>query len=471
MDKINFDRSSSKEGPEGTEEDGKGEQHDDEFDDCCNNSQIMAQDGLNGDESNDDIDDRSSSMPPLTPRPQRRLSSSPSSSETSIRQIHNNFLLMSFLFSANHGSVVSCLSLAIARLGDLGAWQSGALFLSYTLSALLGATHLVKTVGARDALRLGMWLYCIYVGCFVVATATSASFLGSGRDVVVILAALIGGIGAGFLWTAQGSYFARAAEEYAHAHAHALLDTPTTSNAIHYSVEDATSYFGGIFAAIYLLEEVLLRIFSTTMLELYNLSWQGIFATYTLIAILSASGMVFVNNYPMDEREQMDNASSSTMTKITATAHMLFHDAKMKYFIPLSAVFGFSSTFIASFVNSEVLRIALSDTNSAYVGFLTSITSLVAAIMSVVLAHVAEYIGRGPVLLLGAASFFLVAFLFVIHPILEQWNLFSLLVVYSLQGIGRATFEGTLRAEFAIVFSNEKEGAVSLMHFVIHVIL
>jgi hypothetical protein len=44
---------------------------------------------------------------------------------------HNryNFVIMSLLFSANHGCVVACLSLATARLGGaLGAWQSGLLY-------------------------------------------------------------------------------------------------------------------------------------------------------------------------------------------------------------------------------------------------------------------------------------------------------------------------------------------------------
>lgn len=41
--------------------------------------------------------------------------------------ILRNFILMSILFSANHGCVVACLSLATARLGSLGAYQSGLL--------------------------------------------------------------------------------------------------------------------------------------------------------------------------------------------------------------------------------------------------------------------------------------------------------------------------------------------------------
>jgi hypothetical protein len=44
------------------------------------------------------------------------------------KSILYNFILMSILFSSNHGCVVACLSLATARLGSLGAYQNGILY-------------------------------------------------------------------------------------------------------------------------------------------------------------------------------------------------------------------------------------------------------------------------------------------------------------------------------------------------------
>jgi hypothetical protein len=46
------------------------------------------------------------------------------------------FILMSVLFSANHGCVVACLSLATARLGSLGAYQSGLLYVNGYVSGV-----------------------------------------------------------------------------------------------------------------------------------------------------------------------------------------------------------------------------------------------------------------------------------------------------------------------------------------------
>ena len=94
---------------------------------------------------------------------------------------------------ANHGT-----QQAVARLGDLGAWQSGVLYLTYTISSVSGATYVVKRLGSRNALILSNAIYCVYIGCFLVATSFPQIQIFS-----AISGAAIGGIGAGILWTAQ----------------------------------------------------------------------------------------------------------------------------------------------------------------------------------------------------------------------------------------------------------------------------
>lgn len=143
-----------------------------------------------------------------------------------------NFCFMAVLFSANHGTIVACLSLATARLGAIGAWQSGMLYLFYTASAVLGATYVVKKFGGRNGMIAGMFLYCIYVGCFSVATSFPEI-----KRAAALTGAAFGGIGAGFLWVAQGSYFSEAAKRHAAAMAQ--------------DVNEITSYLAGVFAFIY----------------------------------------------------------------------------------------------------------------------------------------------------------------------------------------------------------------------------
>lgn len=354
--------------------------------------------------------------------------------------ILKHFILLSILFSTNHGAVVSCLSLATARMGNLGNWQSSILYLSYTLSSLLGATLMVKSVGSRNAMFIGMSIYCIYVGTFALATTVPSI-----RNISAILGAFVGGIGGGFLWTAQGSYFARVSEEYALAKS--------------LNMEQSSAWLGGIFAGIYLGLEVFMRLFSTVMIK-WGWSWVAVFVGYTVLAIGSVVLMVLTKDYPLSEEEKRKNESQSVLYKSTVTFRLLWTDVKMKYMVPLCATFSLSSVFVTTFVNAEVIRVALGDGNSAYVGMFTSVTAAVGGIMSVVFGYVSQrtMIGNHMILVIGCLSFFAVSFLFVLYPDFSGWNFSSLLLVYALQGVGRATFEGALKAEFATVFE-DKEAA------------
>jgi MFS family permease len=364
-----------------------------------------------------------------------------------------NFVWMSILFSANHGCVVSCLGLASARLGSTGAWQSGILYMTYTASALLGATYIVKQLGARNSLFLGMLLYCFYVACFWVATLFSDDNI-IGERVAAYTGAAIGGIGAGFLWTAQGAYFGKAAEDHAQ-----KLRQP---------VETSTSSLAGIFAFFYLAEEVVLRLLSSFLLEFRIASWGSIFAIYTAITIFSTAAISCIHNYPKSGIEQNDidtsvndttPSASSILYKVSAALQLLIHDRKMKYMIGLNAVFGFTAAFLNSYVNGQVVPVALNDPDSKYIGILSSWISAVAAGMSLVFGRLGSKTGKGPILILGAMCFFGVVFPFVVQPNASQYSWPVLVAIYSLHGTGRATFEGTLKATFADFFPQEREGA------------
>lgn len=355
------------------------------------------------------------------------------------RQTLLNFAMMSILFSANHGCVSACLGLATARLGATGAWQSGLLFLTYTLSAILGATWIVKKLGARNALWLGMTLYCVYVGCFWVATRYDDM---EEQRFAAYTGAAIGGIGAGFLWTSQGAYFGQAAEEHA---AYMQQD-----------VSISTSYLAGVFAFFYLAEELLLRLLSTLLVGI--LSWESIFGVYTVVAVGSSFAMPIVRNY--QSNNDGTGRTTSAFYKITVAGQLLWRDPKMKYMIGLNAVFGFASAFLNSYVNGQVVPVALKDPDGRYIGILSSWVSALAAGLSLIFGQLSPLIGgKGPILLLGSICFVGVVVPFVIEPRAEKYGWGLLLLVYTFHGIGRATFEGTLKATFADYFPYEKEGA------------
>lgn len=353
------------------------------------------------------------------------------------KRIFRNFCLMAVLFSANHGTIVSCLSLATARLGAVGALQSGVLYLFYTLSAVLGATYVVTKVGGRNGMVAGMILYCVYVACFLLATVYPEL-----ERAAALTGATFGGIGAGFLWVAQGTYFAEASKRHA--------------AAMQQEISESTSFFAGTFACIYLSFEVVLRTLSS-LLALF-LDWRAIFGIYTAIAVISTVGMLLVTNYQEDE--DGSRAPSSMFYKVTAALRLLVKDPKMKYMIGLNATFGFTGAFLNSYVNGQVIAAALNDTDSHYVGVLSSITAVVAALVSLATGRIPQ---KGPLLIGGAVCFFFVAFPFLVQPDATLWSLQGLVAIYTLQGIGRATYESTLKATFADYFSSDSVGAFGNM--------
>ena len=356
------------------------------------------------------------------------------------RRTFRNFTFFSYVFAANPSSALACLSLATARLGSVGAWSSGMLYLAYTLSSIMGATYVVKQFGGRNAMILGMSFYVVYVCCFWIAVTHPAM-----KAIAAIAGAFVGGIGSGILWTAQGSYFTQAAEE------HALY--------LGCEWADCTSSFSGTFAFAYLLEETILHLSSFVMIQYFLMEWSTIFAIYTGIAFVSTVGMVWVKNYPISGKLSVDEDFQTPWHKTTAAFYLLHKDSKMKYMVGVNAVFGFSGAFLNSFVSGQVIRIVLHDVESKTVGIFVSWGASIAAVASLMFGKLAHAFGKGHIILFGNLMFLGVVLPFVLNPNLESWTWPLLAFVYASQGIGRATFETTTKAVFADFFPYEKEGA------------
>ena len=302
--------------------------------------------------------------------------------------------------------------------------------------------HVVKKLGARNSIILAMMLYCIYVGCFIVAT--SIEFLAAPT---AILGASVGGVGGGYLWTAQGVYFLQAAEQYAKQSGK--------------ECSEVTSYMAGIFACIYLAIEAMLELLPTILIQAGIVSWTTIFGVYSVIAFLAMVGMLWVQDYPpTDSTSSTENVS--IWYKVLAAWHLLYDDPKMRYMIGVNAAFGFSGAFVHSFGNGGVVRIVLHDDQSKYVGALSAWSAIVSSFMSLVFERLSRSYGNGSVQILGSMAYLCIVLPFLLLPDLEhQWGWRLLLLVYFMYGAGRATFEGSLRAIFADFFAYEREGAYS----------
>jgi MFS family permease len=195
---------------------------------------------------------------------------------------------------------------------------------------------------------------------------------------------------------------------------------------------------------------VLLRALSSLLLHV--MSWTGIFAFYSAVAVVSTLGMATLVA-AVENRVDAASVDQSLWFKATAAYRLLRNDPKMKYLIPTTALFGWASAFLSSYVNGEVVHMVLHQDNS--IGWLTAWVSCAAALASLGYGRIPGS-HKEAILAFGALCFAAIAMIFVIAPQLK--SITTLILVYTLHGLGRATFEGTLRSAFADLFQ-DKEGA------------
>ncbi len=340
------------------------------------------------------------------------------------------------------------------------------------------------------------------------------------QSIVAVGGAIVGGVGSSVLWVSQGMYFARASQlfavetmkqnnvlhllegsrdgdggvgvEHERRQDGGIIPTVTTT-------EDVTGKFGGNFAFVFLSFEVVLRLLSTFLIHTAGLSWRVVFGVYSLLSILPVCFMMGVldleggyatntaaplrlnEKYGTHDdktrlaKEELNNevvensTVRSSSNKATATLDLLWQDSKARYMAPMCVLFGISTSFCSSVINGEVIQKVLSDPNSTFVGLFTAVTSLVAAAASFVFGRLQSSsssqsgrsirCGKGVVLTIGALSYLVIAIQFLAFPGGKHWNRTTLLFLYILLGIGRAAYEGTLRAVFADFFPNNEEGA------------
>ena len=129
-----------------------------------------------------------------------------------------NFTRMSIFFSINHGCVTAVLNLSVVLLGQrAGSFQTGALYVMYAVTALLLSTMIIAALGMRRALITGASVYCLYVVSLPLALIFSSN--DEAKYAIALVGGGVGGIAAGFLWAAQGAYFATTTQLYSAAKA------------------------------------------------------------------------------------------------------------------------------------------------------------------------------------------------------------------------------------------------------------
>ena len=295
-------------------------------------------------------------------------------------------------------------------------------------------------MGSKAATILGMGLFCFYVASCALYVALS------GGAAVLSVGAAIGGVGAGIAWTAQGTYFAE-----------------TVQLAQRQQANVASSQLAAIFAFWILVLETTMESLSTILVRWAGVHWSFVFAVYAVVAVASTVAMWWVRSF---QRYHPQSSRSTCHSGHGVAALWLFvDDSRMKYFIAFNAVYGAGGAFLNSFVSGEVIPVVTNDDSSSLVGVLAAVHGVAAAGASLLFGW---YTARSrsnasttkvKVLIAGSVCFSLIGEPFLLHDDSVSWSWTSLIAVYVLEGFGRATAEGTLKAVFADYFSCAKEGA------------
>jgi len=350
------------------------------------------------------------------------------------RQLRTNFLRMAVCFSVNHGTVTTPLVLTSTLLGkDIGNVGNGVLYVFTLLSALILAAPMTTTVGPKKSMIVAMFLYCVYVTCFAVSVLVKSQT--TLVWIIFMFGSTCGGLAAGVLWTAQGGYFARSA---------ALLAEATEQTR-----EEVTGNLAGQFAAIYLVGEVGSKLGFTALQKINVLPWQ-IGMVYTALGAAAMLGMLTTLDLPSSSNV----AVARPLDKVKAVVS-LWCDPLIWLLSPTNLTFGFSAAFMNSYVNANF---ASTELGEDVVTFLASITAFSAAMLAPIYGRVSGKAGKGPTITAGAICFLFIPCCILVLGCCNGWGWF-LIVLYLLQGSGRAVYESTNRAMFSDFFTGAKTEA------------
>lgn len=381
-----------------------------------------------------------------------------------------NYILMCVAFSFNHGSVTAVLNVSVALLGNNGSYMNATLYVMYALTALLFATAPLELLGARRSLIVAAALYSIYVIAFPLSLLAPPG--EPGLDLTIALVAgVVGGFAAGFVWVAQGKYFSSAAKTYA-------MEQQISEG-------EANQTFASIFAFTLLSVEVLLKLFPVALLPLsgesvviYPKDRHGdekalslnnliIACTYSFTALGAVVLMRFIADVEAVETstdpllEDRSKHKKVTLEKALAAVRLWCTRPTVLLLAPIQVTFG----VCAALLGQEVTGTIIPDTyqkDGVIVGSLMgTLVSFTAGVLQVPTKLLRTRVGRVPLMLFGLLSFVALALLILLltpHEI-GMWG--ALVPIYLLQGFGRSCYEGINKALYADMFPNDAAAAFS----------
>eukprot|EP00397_Hematodinium_sp_SG-2012_P023211 GEMP01024104.1.p1 GENE.GEMP01024104.1~~GEMP01024104.1.p1 ORF type:complete len:468 (+),score=83.95 GEMP01024104.1:145-1548(+) len=367
------------------------------------------------------------------------------------KDVKSNFWLFATLFSINRAAATIQLTFATPLLGlKIGSHLSVVFLYTCMVGCLFLGPLATGLWRARQTMMLGSILFALSVWVFVAAVTgldgvVDRNANGAISDVqhaLAILAGLLGGLGAGFVWSPWGAYLT------------------CTCDALHKEGiprEQITAKLTSEFAVVYLVADLACSILSSVLKLGDGIPDAWLFIVFAVITTLTSVVFAFTHD--------LSTKSDSSSRCIEATsAVQLWPDARLWLFLLTTITFGFGASFLNGIVNNEVKE--STQLGKASIGFLDGFSTMVATVIAYVCGFIADKISLGQLvgISVGAVSFLLVA-VFDLSVYFNNKKLrdvgYLLILPYLFQGIGRGAYESVNKAVFVDHFPHNQVGASS----------
>ncbi len=354
--------------------------------------------------------------------------------ETSVR----NWLWMSIAFSAVHGTVTACLAYATASLGaDLGAYGSGTLYFFYSIVALFFSQPVVDKVGPKNGIAIGCIGYQVYVAGFLVAVLTPSDVAWP----VFLISCAIGGAAGGVLWTGQGKYFA--------------VSTQVHSSLTGDAVSECTTKFSSIFATTYLALECVTKALASLIFWAFpNSGGPIVFSTYTVLSVLSCFLVLKIDNLGFKTEANLHMSDLLSFEKATKAIKLLRNSPQMKWLIPFQVSFALSAALLAYYIFGTIVN------NSDELGEGTiGVLSAIILVTGTASTYPLSFLPRSLAISLGGICFSMLGGVLFFGDDEQLGTWVIMIIVMSLQGIGRSVWESTNKSVVADLYGPQNESA------------
>jgi hypothetical protein len=317
--------------------------------------------------------------------------------------------------------------------------------LTYTLTSLIGAAYLVGTFGPRNILLFSSFLYVM--GAVTLAVATGVH----NQDAVlglIITGSFFRGLASSSGWVAQGVYFATCAERYAKATG---SETSATNSRL-------ASYF----ATSRMVCLGLTYLVSSMLLQFTSMTDTGLFIFFGTTTLLSSLIMyVSLPDLPPEDVKLDSSQTSHVMSeRVLPVLIMTVSDLVSICISPIIITYGFTRIFVGVIVND---RVAAASFSTYIIGYLNVLYTVTGALVAIPMAN---YLTISAGVAVGSAAYIMLAICFCLFSYNQLGHSDNIWLLYVLYGIGRTSFESTVKAIYADLYPQKRAVAFAQLSFI-----